>query len=272
MNWDNKKEAFSATMEPLYGLRESENIWKILKEFLNKIPEESQEMSFSNSLERLASYEPIQYITESAFFYKHEFKVNHSVLIPRPETEELVYWVSQYIRENNTKARLLDIGTGSGCIPISLKKENGSLEAHALDISPEALKIAAENNSLLESSVTFHQIDIINSDISHLGSFYIITANPPYIRESDKHFMNENVLAFEPHLALFVKNESPFIFYEKIVDLAMSGLLSKAGLVVFEIHHSFAKEMTQLFENLPFSIEILKDLQGKDRIMILRSV
>lgn len=225
-----------------------------------------KEQIVQNAIERLKKYEPLQYITEKAEFFGFTFKVSSDTLIPRPETEELVDLI---IQENQTKlnCKILDIGTGTGCIPISLDKKLPLAKVSAIDISDKALKIAKENNDTLKSEVAFHQQDILNKDLSSFEKFDVIVSNPPYIRNLEKELMSENVLEHEPHLALFVDNETPLLFYDRITTLAKYSL-NKEGKLYFEINEAFGKETAQLLINAGFeNVDIIQDLQGKERIV-----
>lgn len=209
---------------------------------------------------------PIQHILGEAHFYGSVFKVNKNVLIPRPETEELVDWI---INENTTSAnqnfRVLDIGTGSGCIPISLKKHLPHFEIYTLDVSPEAISVAKENASQMDVKINFIEDDILNfkSDLK----FDVIVSNPPYIRHLEKEEMHNNVLAHEPHLALFVSNEDPLIFYKAIADFALTNL-NPGGQLYFEINEYLGKETVKMLEDKELTdIKLRNDMQGKDRMI-----
>jgi release factor glutamine methyltransferase len=217
-------------------------------------------MAFSQLLEK----KPIQYILGEAPFYGREFKVNASVLIPRNETEELVHLI---IKENKKlNLRILDIGTGSGCIPISLALEIPSSKTFALDISKEALEVAKDNAKKHEESIIFFQVDILNEDIP-VKDLDIIVSNPPYVCESEKSLMHENVLNFEPHLALFVKDNDPLVFYKIIAKKAKSALKS-SGKLYFEINEAFGEKVQYLLEEQGYrEISIIQDLNNKDRIV-----
>lgn len=229
---------------------------------------------FSESdLNRLKSYalrlmndEPLQYITREAWFMGHPFTVSPAVLIPRPETEELV---SKVIAELRPHARVLDIGTGSGCIAISIAfaVENSLVEAW--DISSEALEVATENARKLNASVQFECRDVFGGEAqNHTERYDAIVSNPPYILRSEADQMEVNVTEHEPHVALFVDHD-PLIFYKKIVQLAEK-LLAEAGLLAFECHRSYANEVFQLCLTAGWSTEIHQDAQGNDRVVIAR--
>ena len=225
----------------------------------------------TNILTRLATGEPIQYILGYTEFYGLTFKVNPSVLIPRPETEELVDWVISSVGSSELAVgKFLDIGTGSGCIPISLKKKNlPGAEISAIDISPKALQTAKENAELNEVDINFIQEDILNP-IHHslLTTHYsLIISNPPYVTLEDKKLMHTNVTDFEPHTALFVPEDDPLIFYKAIVNFA-SVHLEKDGLLFLEINETYGKQIVELLSNNEFiNIELRKDMSGKDRMI-----
>jgi len=224
----------------------------------------------TNILTRLATGEPIQYILGYTEFYRLHFKVNPSVLIPRPETEELVDWVISSVGSSELAAgEFLDIGTGSGCIPISLKKNLPNVQISAIDISLEALQTAKENAELNKVDVNFIENDILNpTNHSLLTTHYsLIVSNPPYVTLEDKKLMHTNVTDFEPHTALFVPENDPLIFYKAIADFA-SDHLEKGGLLFFEINESYGKQVVDILNSkLLINIELRKDISGKDRMI-----
>lgn len=231
----------------------------------NESLSEAQIVQLNNVLSQLQQEIPIQYIFEKAYFYGYEFKVSPATLIPRRETEELVEWVlSEMNRQPEKKWRVLDIGTGTGCIPISIKKEFPLAEIFAMDISTGALKIAKENAEKLNASVIFIEQNILSTE--QLDSYDIIISNPPYVRNLEKAEIKKNVLAYEPHLALFVEDNDPFIFYRKIAELAQKSL-TENGLLFFEINQYLGEEMQQMVSEYFKTIELRKDLQGNDRMM-----
>jgi len=233
----------------------------------SKALSESELLLFHKALKRLVNDEPIQYVLGKTEFYSLLFKVGEGVLVPRPETEELVDLV---IKESNGNERFLDIGTGSGCIPIAIKKHLNNAVVFGLDVSGEALNIANENAELNSVSVEFIQADILLiQSISEIidKDFDVIISNPPYITNSEKEIMNNNVLEFEPHIALFVDDKEPLLFYDKIGQLAFDNL-SSGGRLYFEINEHYAQETKALLISIGFSdIRIIKDLQNKDRIV-----
>lgn len=221
-------------------------------------------------LTRLTTGEPIQYILGYAEFYGLTFKVNPSVLIPRPETEELVDWILSSVGSSQLAVgRFLDIGTGSGCIPISLKKNLDDAQVSAIDISHKALQTAKENAQLNKVDINFIQDDILNpTNHSLLTTHYsLIISNPPYVTLEDKKLMHTNVTDFEPHAALFVPEDDPLIFYKAIANFA-STHLEKDGLLFFEINESYGKETVNILNDKQFTnIELRKDMGGKDRLV-----
>ena len=217
--------------------------------------------------ERLLVNEPIQYILQETEFYDLKFKVSPAVLIPRPETEELVQWVIDD-NDNVKGAKIIDFATGSGCIAISLAKSIANSEVYAVDISEPALKIAEFNSKQNSSDVNFFEFDILNGDINILPkSVDIIVSNPPYVKNSEKALMKPNVLNYEPDIALFVEDDDPLLFYNKIAKIGCE-VLKNGGALYFEINEALAKEVTILLKELNYSeIEIRKDINGKDRMV-----
>jgi release factor glutamine methyltransferase len=218
-------------------------------------------------LHSLMQHQPVQYAFGYAWFYKQKFFVDAAVLIPRKETEELVYRVVKEYR--GRKASILDMGTGSGCIAISLQLELPEADVMAIDISSEALKVAVKNAANLNAAkVRFEQLDILNqSACSGLEKFDAIVSNPPYITEVEKADMKNNVLQHEPHQALFVTNNDPLQFYKAITALALKHL-NKGGMLFLECNESFASQVAELLQQNNFTeTEILKDMQGKDRMV-----
>ncbi len=229
------------------------------------------ETSILHIIKELTSGKPLQYILGETEFYGLVFKVNPSVLIPRPETEELVDWVLKEIKDNKVgegSLRILDIGTGSGCISVSLKKHVQKAEVYAIDISTEALATAKTNALINQTDVVFVKDDILNptSNFQPL-TFNIIISNPPYVTYSEKEQMHQNVLAYEPHTALFVSNNDPLFFYNAIADYALDHL-KPAGILFFEINENFGLQTVELLDKKKFkNIELRQDLGGKDRMI-----
>jgi release factor glutamine methyltransferase len=218
---------------------------------------------YQEAIARIKGEEPWQYVLGNAWFYGRKFTVSPSVLIPRPETEELVAWILQ---SHTHKAQIIDIGTGSGCIPISLMLENPLYELSAIDISKEALAIARKNANQLGARVEFHHLDVLSSPLP-ASQYDIIVSNPPYIKDLEKSLMKNNVLDHEPHLALFVPNEDPLLFYRRIAELAKTHL-KENGWLYFEINEAHGDDTMTMLEHMGFKeIAIKKDMQGKERMV-----
>ncbi|RZJ75640.1 MAG: peptide chain release factor N(5)-glutamine methyltransferase [Flavobacterium sp.] len=267
---------FLTKLTPLYDAVEAESFfhialknlkgWKRVDLAMN--PDEvmhSDEIDkWNDVLAQLEKYQPIQYIFGKAHFYGLEFEVNQHTLIPRPETEELVDWI---ISENKSsgKIKILDIGTGSGCIAISLAKNLTDAEVFAIDISSDALGIARKNAVTNNVNVTFLEQDILATE-SLADKFDVIVSNPPYVRNLEKAEINKNVLEYEPHLALFVDDNDALLFYRKIALLAKAAL-NPDGKLYFEINQYLGAKMLALLEDMQFAnIELRKDIYGNDRM------
>jgi len=221
---------------------------------------------FEKALLRLKKQEPIQYILGTTEFYGLTFKVNKHTLIPRPETEELVDWVLSNLHDQDSMLDILDIGTGSGCIAISLAKNIPTAIVSGLDVSEKALEIAKENAVKNQVLVSFCQKDILRTT-SLEKKYDVIVSNPPYVRQLEKKAMNPNVLDYEPGVALFVPNEDPLLFYRKIAQLAMVSLQTR-GWLYFEINEYLSKEMDVLLKEIGFAnIEIKKDFREVPRMI-----
>jgi release factor glutamine methyltransferase len=230
------------------------------------------------ALGKLKNHEPIQYILGKTDFFGLSFLVNKNTLIPRPETEELIAWIVDEIailqKKEATKLTILDIGTGTGCIPISLAKNIDYATISAIDISAKALEVANKNAELHKVSISFFEMDILKTSNLNLDSkdktpihFDIIVSNPPYVRDLEKAEMQKNVLENEPHQALFVSNENPLIFYTKIADLALHHL-TENGLLFFEINQYLGNQTVEMLSNKGFkNIELRKDIFGNDRMI-----
>jgi release factor glutamine methyltransferase len=226
-------------------------------------------IDWTNIIERLNNNEPIQYILGETEFYGRRFLVNDSVLIPRPETEELVkYIIDKQKTQFSVKRKqlsILDIGTGSGCIAISIAKELPNFIVSAYDISKNALETAKKNAELNKADVNFEKVDILKPPF--IRSFNIIVSNPPYVTKQEIYRMQKNVLDFEPHLALFVEDSEPLIFYEAIANFAFNNLTDN-GLVAVEINEALGEETANVFRRKGFSeVEIIKDMHQKDRFV-----
>ena len=259
------KDYLMSQLQESFGEDESRTITRILMEDVSEIKTFTVE-ELKLLVKRIRDDEPIQYITGIAPFYGFFFQVDPRVLIPRPETEELVYEVEKYIRKHGIeKGKVLDVGTGSGCIPITLSKLFQNLTVNGIDVSQDSLEVATLNNKKLDAKVDFKQVDFL--DKNHwegLNTFDIIVSNPPYIPKEESTLMKKNVLDHEPHLALFVENEDPLVFYRCIRDFALT--MPHDVAVFLECNEYNASEVGALYA-LSFTTEIIKDLQGKDRIV-----
>ena len=220
---------------------------------------------FETLISRLLTYEPIQYILGTTSFFGLEFKVDTNVLIPRPETEELVAWILKQ-SDSSQPLKILDIGTGSGCIAVSLAKHFPNADVYALDVSPAALEMAqynAQQNGVQLNGIQANVLEWENTELQ----FDVIVSNPPYVRESEKERMAPNVLEHEPHLALFVENNNPLVFYQAIVALSKQAL-KKQGLLYFEINEYLGEETKALFSSDDFeNVQLKTDVFGKNRMM-----
>lgn len=231
----------------------------------NTIFSEEQRNLLDSFISALKKNIPLQYILGQTEFMGLTFEVNSSVLIPRPETEELIEWILEINQEKQINS-MLDIGTGSGCIAVSLAKFIQGSNVIAFDISEHAIAVATRNAKSNQVNISFQQRDILNAPFCE-EKWDTIVSNPPYIPEIEKANMNKNVLDYEPHLALFVTNEDPLIFYRKIAEFALCHLETEGNLF-FEIHYDQALNIKTLLESLSFqNVEIRKDMSGNDRMI-----
>jgi release factor glutamine methyltransferase len=274
------KGDFIKALLPFYDEMEAESFFYLLLENkhqlrridlaldVDSVFSENEILNWNAILEKLKIQIPIQYIIGTTHFYGLEFFVDENVLIPRPETEELVDWIvklnSKLSKKKNLK--ILDIGTGSGCIAVSLAKNIPNSEVFAIDVSENALAIAKKNAILNKVPVTFLHKNILETkDLSQ--KFDIIVSNPPYVRNLEKAEIKPNVLDNEPHLALFVPDNDPLIFYKKIAELAAANL-NPNGQLFFEINQYLGKETQELLESIGLkNIELRKDIYGNDRMI-----
>lgn len=272
INYNSLVKKWASELE-LYELPEAQNLVEWLLEhhlglrrvdMMNFLEEKDLPKSLLDDFERLKKGEPIQQILGKAPFYGREFQVSRDTLIPRNETEELVHLI---IKDNpQSGLKILDIGTGTGCIPITLFLEMNEAEVYGLDVSESALAIAQKNAEALIAKVRWVQQDILEEGIP-IRDLDILVSNPPYIPEKGKEKMHRNVLDFEPELALFVPDEDPMLFYRRIAILGKKALKPK-GKLYFEIHEDYGKDVQNLLFDLGYSeVEIIPDLNGKDRMV-----
>ena len=274
---------FLKQLSTIYDGNEAESIANIVFEeilfikkqhifFLDKQINDGETEQLNFILGRLLKQEPVQYVLGVADFYGYRFKVDKSVLIPRRETEELVDLIIKDYRlakhDPFSKPEILDIGTGSGCIAISLKKNLPTAVITAIDFSSDALHVANENAFLNKVAISFIEADILHASFKiQQTAFDIIVSNPPYITLEEKDEMLKNVLEFEPHSALFITNNDPLQFYKAIADFA-TRQLKENGKLYFEINEHFGNEVVEMLSNKDFTqIEVIKDMQGKERVV-----
>lgn len=271
------KELFQIELSPFFDSMEIDQFFYLTLEKFHQLKrvdlalqpnfeitsEENQ--NWDSVLNDLKTQKPIQYILGETSFYGLTFQVNENTLIPRPETEELVQWILETHPDDSTIS-ILDIGTGTGCIPITLKKNRPEATVCAIDISEKALEVATRNALNNQVDVNFLLRDILTTTKLD-QSFDVIVSNPPYVRDIERDEIAANVLQFEPHLALFVKDNDPLVFYRKITRLAQKYLQPK-GQLFFEINQYLGDEMIALVQSFGFTqIEIRKDIYGKNRML-----
>ena len=274
------KSTFLQELSPLYDEKEIESFFYIVLEgFHNKKridlalnPEMEMDavqlLRWESVLADLKKEKPIQYILGETEFYGLPFLVNENILIPRPETEELVEWIleSTKYEEQSAKLKILDIGTGSGCIAISLAKNLPNAQVSAIDVSEKALDTAHKNAEINKVDVIFFLKNILETEVLD-EKYDIIVSNPPYVRNLEKEEIKPNVLQYEPHLALFVEDNDALLFYRKIAELAKKNL-SENGKLYFEINQYLGKETIELLEEMGFkNIDLKKDIYGNDRMI-----
>ncbi len=224
-----------------------------------------KEQELEDILQRLSRFEPLQYIEGRTLFLGREFWVAPGVLIPRPETEELVELM---LKEIPADARILDVGTGSGCIAISLAKELPDTLVTAWDVSPEALSVARVNARKLQANVRFVECDVLACQVDEVGLYDVIVSNPPYVTEAEKADMEPNVLQWEPSLALFVPDDDPLRFYRRIAVLGRD-MLADGGRLYFEINRAYGREMVEMLRTMGYvGVRVEKDLSQNDRFVI----
>jgi release factor glutamine methyltransferase len=264
----------------IYSMGEAKEIACMVFEKLTTTPKasqyllEKQELNLQEQV-ALSAYEqelltgkPVQYVLGEAWFLNKKFKVDERVLIPRPETEELVLWVKEYAETRKNEAlKILDVGTGSGCIPVSLNHLLPNVAITALEVSKGALEVAIENADFHNSNIQFLFTDFLVEDTwTDLGTFDIIISNPPYIPENEKEELDENVVAWEPHLALFTPNYNPLLFYTALEKFCRNHL-KKNGVIFLEGHQLYIHEIAGLFSTSAYEVVIRKDINYNDRMI-----
>jgi release factor glutamine methyltransferase len=248
--------------------------WRKLDRVMHKDVELAKEKQhrLGNITTELIAHKPVQYVLNEAWFYGMKLYVDENVLIPRPETEELVAWAidevdSTQVTVNGGKIQVLDIGTGSGCIPIALKKSRPAWEVYGCDISEGALTVANRNSAEQKTDIKLKHLNFLDdSERASLPTFDLIISNPPYIAVAEKSSIDKHVIEFEPHQALFVPDEDALVFYRSIADFGKSHLRS-SGLMMMEMHYAQAKALKQLFNDSGYNAEIRRDMHGNDRMI-----
>lgn len=249
-----------------FGTRESMSLIRVLREDLDIGDSTSDEGIFAKAIQRVLYGEPVQYVTGRASFFGYFFKVNPSVLIPRPETEELVALALEEIPKNQ-KIQVLDIGTGSGCIAITIALERPNAEVIAVDISEKAIEVAQENATRLGVDVRFEKMDFLKMGWMELNwpKVDVVISNPPYVDSSETSKMSEETLSHEPGMALFPPGEDPLVFYRKMAD-HIGKIMQVGGRLFLEINEYRSREVQEIFAGRGISGQIIRDMQGKDRI------
>lgn len=274
------KQLIKTAIATLYDEREAAHIATLLMEWISGKNRMEQLMDkdlllsgqqgaqLHQAIAKLSTGEPIQYTIGEAWFMGMPFLVNRNTLIPRPETEELVEWIIRDLSQEATpKLRVLEVGSGTGCIPISLKKKVPELQVQSVDISSGAIETARENAARLNVSVDFIEMDFLNSGHSdQLGQVDLVVSNPPYIKASERDTMHKNVVEFEPATALFVPDQDALIFYKAIHDFSETHLTPN-GKIYLEINQQLGQDVLQLFNSNGFSAVLQKDLHGNDRMI-----
>ncbi len=277
MSLQDTKQAMKHQLSNVYDALELNSIVNILIEEVtgwdalhqnihkNDAIEQSHTDQLTQYVEKLLTGKPLQYIIGKAWFMGKAFMVNEAVLIPRPETEELVEWIVEYAQIINKPLSILDIGTGSGCIPISLKQAIPNASITAIDISKEALAVAQQNAAAHNTNIEWIELDILQT--KHLKDQYdIIVSNPPYIPLREKPNMQSQVIDHEPAIALFVPDQYPLIFYSKIAHIGKSALKPN-GQLFFEIHYDQGEAILALLNEMGYHAELRQDIYGKDRMV-----
>lgn len=284
MTLNEARTVLTKELSTVYDKEELKNIIDLILEYITNMPRSSQVKSkltyltctqletIDSITERLKNNEPVQYVLGEAWFAGMKFRVNKNVLIPRPETEELVDWVVKEIEKLKLKIenlQILDVGTGSGCIPVTLKKKLPAAVISAIDVCSEALFVATENAIEHNVDVDFILLDFLNEEKwEELGQFDIIVSNPPYVKQNETQTMHERIVNYEPHKALFVPDNDALLFYRKLSDFSLKHL-TPGGRLFVEINEALGEMVANLFRSAGFvDVELKKDMQGKDRMVM----
>lgn len=260
-NNENKYHQWLSTLEPLYGEREARSMWRWYQEAGRP------EKKFADDLAKLANHYPIQYLTGYSYFYGDKYVVNEDTLIPRPETEELVYQVLEDHPNDQASLQVVDLGTGTGCIPITLKKHRPAWQVMGIDLYEPTLEIAHTNSALHNVSIQWEIQDILTLDVRLLHNVDLLISNPPYISPHEKQYLGGNVLKYEPHRALFTTDDQGLEFYKAIASFGDK--LKSGSEIYLEIHEHNGPEIVRLFEDVKVfrAPRVFQDMQGKNRIV-----
>lgn len=277
MTWNEYYRQYINQLQDVYSVEEASAITGLVfenktgiarKDIITspgKIITAEQKTILDNALEQLLTHKPVQQITGETWFYNLRFIINEHVLIPRPETEELV---KKILDANTGNISIIDIGSGSGCISIAVKKNLPNSSVTSIDISNQALLVAKQNANANETEINFIQLDFLNTDEwQRLSKYDIIVSNPPYIPLTEKEQMDKNVTEYEPHSALFVPDTNPLLFYKAIAEFARAHLKPQ-GKIYLETHADYAIQVAAIFQEYSSSTQVLKDISGKQRIVV----
>src|SRR5690349_10425182 len=279
MTIDDARVEIVKAIQHIYEQSEASNIAELVMENITKLSRteritmRNEDLSTSqtellrSSIFRLKKNEPIQYVINESWFAGMKFYVDRNVLIPRPETEELVEWIAKEVKSQKSKVKILDVGTGSGCIAVALKNKLPNIEMWACEVSDEALTIARLNADSLNATVDFLAINFLDAgQRMQLPAVDIIVSNPPYIPRNERGRMKNNVVDYEPSKALFVPDDDPLIFYKAIAEFAR-GKLNKGGAIYAEIHENLGQQVRNLFLSGGYAVQLKADLQRKQRMI-----
>lgn len=278
MQWNEMRTSLTHRLQQVYDAAEAAAIVRLLGERVgtheaaDATVSSEQEHRLNAAMEQLLQLRPLQYVLGEAWFYKSAFWVNEQVLIPRPETEELVEWVlKEEVSRWKARPRVLDVGTGSGCIALSLQQEWNLADITALDVSPAALQVAMHNAKTRNATIQFLEFDFANTTTwQQLGFFEVIVSNPPYIAQKEANSLAPQVVQYEPHTALFVPDTDPLLFYRLLAQFGKTHLVPN-GAVYVEINQRFGNETADLFRAAGYKTVILKkDISGNDRMVCAR--
>ncbi|TVR85783.1 MAG: peptide chain release factor N(5)-glutamine methyltransferase [Saprospirales bacterium] len=262
---------YTAILQQRYGKREAENIWRAIVEDADweKVGDRSRKQKkLGKMVEAIISGRPVQYVTGKAHFYGRVFDLGEAVLIPRPETEEVVYECLKVLDKNKPQ-KVLDIGTGSGCIAITIALERPHCRVVAVDVSEDALRVAKNNARKLGADVEFRRLDFLKEPVDYGSEFDLIVSNPPYVSRDEVDAMTASTVEYEPEIALFPGGDDCLVFYKKIAENAHR-MLKAGGRVVVELNEFRAEEVRAIFEEKTASVLLIKDMQGKKRILRAR--